>query len=480
MRRTAARFCTVALVLAAPAAVASDVEPTLLRADAGVGSTLSLPALDGAAPVGRIARVDRRGADGLCVTGTLEGDARGTFVLARRGDAVAGHVRLAGTGEVWSLRGAAGEPVAVERHLLPHHDCEVGGDGAAPMPAPDPIAGVGGAGDDGSVIDVLFVYPTRVRVEVGSTDQVLALIDVTIAETNETFVNSGITTSVALAYAHEFSGEVPTLGELADTDDGVYDAVHVLRDAFAADMVSMLDVGGGGVAQGLLELDPSQDARSFCISRLDSLPGLVVTHELGHNLGCCHAVGDGGGCGVGLLFSYSNGWRWFGDSGIEWRTVMAYAPGERLLHMSTPDVLFDGQPTGQLPGLDVPGANNASTVNSSFTLVANFRYSGSAICDGATLPPDAPDCNANNLPDSCEIALGLAADADGDGVPDDCEATCPADVDGDGSVDIGDLNLVLQGFGCTGAGCIGDVTGDGATNALDLNVVLAAFGTTCG
>ena len=34
--------------------------------------------------------------------------------------------------------------------------------------------------------------------------------------------------------------------------------------------------------------------------------------------------------------------------------------------------------------------------------------------------PAVPDCNANDVADDCEVALGLSPDADGDGVPDEC------------------------------------------------------------
>ncbi len=53
---------------------------------------------------------------------------------------------------------------------------------------------------------------------------------------------------------------------------------------------------------------------------------------------------------------------------------------------------------------------------------------------------------------------------------------CPADLDGSGSIDSGDLNVVLGGFGINGSG---DTDGDGDTDSADLNAVLGVFGQDC-
>ena len=55
-------------------------------------------------------------------------------------------------------------------------------------------------------------------------------------------------------------------------------------------------------------------------------------------------------------------------------------------------------------------------------------------------------------------------------------AGCPGDRTGDGSVDIADLMVVLNNWGCTGDSCAGDATGDGMTNPNDLILVLTSWG----
>ncbi|MCH2136154.1 MAG: hypothetical protein MK101_06175 [Phycisphaerales bacterium] len=75
------------------------------------------------------------------------------------------------------------------------------------------------------------------------------------------------------------------------------------------------------------------------------------------------------------------------------------------------------------------------------------------------------DCNANGVPDSCDIANGTSEDANGDGVPDECN-TCPGDLDGSGTVDVDDILACIAGFGT-------DYTVD------DILTVLANFGNDC-
>ena len=109
--------------------------------------------------------------------------------------------------------------------------------------------------------------------------------------------------------------------------------------------------------------------------------GFLLPHEVGHNMGCCHACGDGGGCGANTgAFSYSKGHR-FPIGAPQWRTVMAYTPGGLIPHFSNPDVFFEGYPTGIKEGGGVcdpsngppSEADNARTIRETSAIVANFR-----------------------------------------------------------------------------------------------------------
>jgi hypothetical protein len=87
------------------------------------------------------------------------------------------------------------------------------------------------------------------------------------------------------------------------------------------------------------------------------------------------------------------------------------------------------------------------------------------------------DCNANGIPDDCDIADGTLPDANGDGIPDCCDVgrgcgPCAPDFNGDGVVNAQDLAALLGGWG----GAAGDLNGDGVTNAQDLAALLGAWG----
>lgn len=85
------------------------------------------------------------------------------------------------------------------------------------------------------------------------------------------------------------------------------------------------------------------------------------------------------------------------------------------------------------------------------------------------------DCNANGVPDDCDIAAGTLADADRDGVPDGCEApsACLADLDASGAVDGLDLAVLFAAWG--GAGDA-DLDANGVVDGLDLTILFAAWG----
>ncbi len=75
---------------------------------------------------------------------------------------------------------------------------------------------------------------------------------------------------------------------------------------------------------------------------------------------------------------------------------------------------------------------------------------------------DTNDCNANGLPDECEIAVGLVTDCDGNGIPDECELA-GNDCDGNGVLDVCDPDC--DGDGIVDACMIpgGELVGDCAT-----------------
>jgi hypothetical protein len=460
--------------------VAASLAPL---ADAGEGQRLVLEVFDDVTLAGVIDRRRAQSPQRFTLSGRIEGAVTGSFSLAVNREALAGVIRLHDGRAFRIRRGPGGLHVVEQLDLERLPVCTIEDN------LPAPLAGGGGSGgggedcDDGSVIDVLVVYTPEAELQAGGVSAMEAEVDLMIEGMNVAFVNSqvGLQANLVFTWRIDIADSNVTLGRLTDPADGYMDGVHTLRDAYGADQVALVRSGGGGVANGLWNLDPESEATAFCINGLSSAPNAVVAHEIGHNLGCCHAVGDGGGCppGGGLLFPYSNGHRFTGDSGTLWRTVMAYSPGIRIDHYSHPFILFDGEPTGI--GNELPGANNALTIIQSKLTVSNWRCND-GICEALGLGSVEADCNGNEVPDPCDIALGTSLDIDGNGIPDECLPPCLTDINGDGATDVLDLIELLLCFAqpatppCdTGQ----DVNGDGTVNVLDLIDLLLLFGTSC-
>lgn len=87
-----------------------------------------------------------------------------------------------------------------------------------------------------------------------------------------------------------------------------------------------------------------------------------------------------------------------------------------------------------------------------------------------------PDCNANGIPDDCDIASGSLPDP-GFGIPAPCAAgpACPADLTSDGVIDGADLGSLLTQWGCASA-CSADIDASGTVDGADLGVMLTSWG----
>lgn len=94
------------------------------------------------------------------------------------------------------------------------------------------------------------------------------------------------------------------------------------------------------------------------------------------------------------------------------------------------------------------------------------------------------DCNANNVDDAGEIALGLLADANGNGIPDICGGPCPGDANGDREVNFADVTSVLGNWLAdytqdpSGTGP-GDANGDGVVDFSDVTETLGNWLAAC-
>jgi hypothetical protein len=356
---------------------------------------------------------------------------------------------------------------------------------------PAPTGGIAGAPIcEGELIDVMVVYSPEARIEEGGTVAIQTMIFGLEAATNNTYINSEIAQRIDIVHVaetlqSELSSFNSTLNALTDVDDGRYDEVHPLRDQHGADLVAMLishtngNICGIGWLMNEDDIGPQFADMGFTVTNTGCASGgFTFQHELGHNMGAHHDHDNSPAAGA---FTWSHGHRFFGNDGKQHRTVMAYAPGQRIGYFSNPEILFEGVPTGVPIGTPNTEANNANTLNATASAVAAFRPATSSLG-----PPPEPDCNNNGIPDLCDVLSGTSPDINSNGIPDECElppANCPADVTppgGNGSVGINDLLFVISHWGACPAPlpslCPGNIINTGTSaNRVDVDDMLAVI-----
>lgn len=282
-----------------------------------------------------------------------------------------------------------------------------------------PQGGLAGDCGDAPRVDVLILTTPAARSEAGGASQLNALCDLAIASSNTAYINSGLASRLRNVLRLEVSyveqGFSSDLSSLAGQADGLLDEVHALRDACGADLVALIRTSGEycGIGYLMPYNDPGASGTGFSVTAQSCLASQTFAHELGHNMGCCHANGDGGGCTSGGIFPYSVGWRFNGTNGSLYRTVMAYSPGSRIDHFSNPAVSFQGTPTGVEPSSGVQGAHNARTITETLAGISSYRCEVPESLLG--------DCDGNGRSDVLDIAQGRSSDCDGNGILDGCE-----------------------------------------------------------
>ncbi len=267
-----------------------------------------------------------------------------------------------------------------------------------------------------SLIDVAVFYTPTARRIAGGTAEMEAMIDIMVAETNQAYVESGVSQQIVLVAREEIeyteSGNTFTdIERFADPSDGHMDEIHTIRNRVGADLVHLIADANFSIAIAI----PS--AFGLTCAKCGSLS---FAHELGHNMGLLH---DRYASPRSTSFPYSHGYvnqRAFEGGAprlARWRTIMAYPNQcadagidcDWILRFSNPNQTYLGDPLG-VPGdkgmLAANGpADAVRTLNITRHSVESFRSRASGnqqitsstlsqarsmVRTGVAVPPSVP------------------------------------------------------------------------------------------
>jgi hypothetical protein len=370
---------------------------------AGGETALTLNLFDDAVFKTVLDRRELRSRKGKVWSGRVEGMDKSQITVVTVDNVMAANIRLPGAyfqvryvgpGDLHSVR-------QVDESKFPPAGEPIAADLARPATQDSRIT----ASDDGSRFDVLVVYTPAARAAAGGTTAMQALIDLAVAETNTAYARSAVIPRIRLVHQEEVgyteSGNFATdLDRLTHPSDGFMDHVHGLRNAYGADLVSLIVEGTSLCGIAWLMLSESNSFQAFAFSvvaRLCATGNFTFGHELGHNMGLQHdrmnAPGDG-------VFPFSHGYVDIANGFRDIMGVPSSCPGcIRIQNFSNPNVTFNGSPTG-IPQAFPNSADAAASLNATRLTVANWR----------------PEVNIGTivaavLPHSRSVQVGAAATA---------------------------------------------------------------------
>ena len=286
-------------------------------------------------------------------------------------------------------------PLRDGRHVLREFDpSTVASEQPPDIPEPEEPSPRTCSSDPRGRIDVLVLFTNAVRKKVAGS--IPGLIEYWIDQTNETFVNSGITTRLRLAGAEEIEYNEADSKDLGKdlknlkSPGGALSNAHEARERVGADLVALIveygpqvtkDIGCGKGFVMEKESEAFASSAYAVVDRTCADRDFSLAHELGHLMGARHDWDDDA-AKKPFLFSHGFVHAPEGErSGPAFRTIMAKDTicvhrGRRCDRVS-----FWSNPNKKLPGtgirLGVAGdeqpSNNAKTLNETADTVANFR-----------------------------------------------------------------------------------------------------------
>ncbi|MBV6441282.1 MAG: T9SS C-terminal target domain-containing protein [Haliscomenobacteraceae bacterium CHB4] len=195
-----------------------------------------------------------------------------------------------------------------------------------------------------------------------------------IAQANQILSNSAVYPSQLRFFlaGHELLSGFTETGDIGDDLDaltGPTSLAHARRDALNADCVVLLTAGDYDNALGLTPSCGPTENGAFSIVQIDAAgPWKTFTHELGHQFGCKHSVGNNNG----NCEPVTEQPHWFRCGGRDRYTVMeAGIPKakDRIPHFSNPNIKYHDHDTGTAT------RDNAAWLRSTACTVSGYRIS---------------------------------------------------------------------------------------------------------
>lgn len=381
-----------------------------------------------------LTRVERRSATQFTWFGDLEGIPFGQAILVVEGTSLAGHVAF--PGGIYEIRDAGNglhviQQIDQSRFPPESHGVYV------EVPPEGPRAPEGFPEDDGSIIDVLVVYTPAAAAQ---SYNIQSEIQLAVAETNQSYQNSGITQRINLVHAEQVSytesgsfcgSGANDLDRLQNPSDGYLDSVQPMRNSYCADETVLIVETGDACGCAFYTSSPSAGfaENAYAVVMRSCATGYYsFGHEMGHNMGAAHdwyvTPGD-------PPTSYNHG---YVNTSAHWRTVMAYNNQcsdlgfdcTRIQYWSNPNLTYGGAALG-VPQGSANASDNHASLNNSAYVVSNWR--NSATCGGG------------------------------------CSLTCTATVPSTGTVGSSvSFSATSTPVGCSGSPSYAWVFGDGATS----------------
>lgn len=357
--------------------------------DAAPGARVSVPLSGGAADV-RIDRVERDGDDTVW-SGSLPGQEISSFSMVEVDGVYRGSlVSLLGT---YSLVRAADGAYWWSRVQQPQRT--LGDDGivnargdrlaaaAARREAAAPAAAeqLAGRKKRKAKVTVLFAYTKQAKADAGGRAAMKATAKAIIAQTNESFRNSGVKAKVKYkglvkAKGKNSGNNFTDLKRVTRPRDRQFDNVYKVRKRKNADLVHLITRGrpnsnSCGVAWLPAKVRRTHPSIGFSTSFYECLPYLTATHEIGHNLGAGHDKYPGVESSTKIPYAYG-----YANPAAGFVTVMAYPNAcydagvncVRIPWFSTPKAAVNGIPVGA-----GKRTNNAKAITKVAPRVARYQ-----------------------------------------------------------------------------------------------------------